>query len=136
VTDAERLEEIPLSQIQEWHKEGRRGDGSPSYCVACKQGWPCDTVLALAEVERLRETETSLRIVVNGLTDTCDLRAAAMEGLRAEVERLRGVARRAYDAFSLSAQYTDQERFLAMKALGLALGLFDPDALAGLEAKP
>ncbi|MHB8311853.1 MAG: hypothetical protein ACYDD0_00905 [Candidatus Dormibacteria bacterium] len=55
--------------------------------------------------------------------------------LLAEVERLRGVARRAYDAFSLSAQYTDQERFLAMKALGLALGLVDPGAQAELEAK-
>ena len=48
MTDAERLEAIKA------HHHECRCEMPGAHCAADKRAWPCDTAVALAEVERLR----------------------------------------------------------------------------------
>ena len=49
----EGLWAIAPEDVRDWHREGRRAGESKSYCVMCKQDWPCDTVVVLADRDRL-----------------------------------------------------------------------------------
>lgn len=42
-----------IKEMRERHRNGPLSDGTP-WCDGCDFDWPCDTILALNEVERLR----------------------------------------------------------------------------------
>ena len=52
-----------LEALWERHREHFSQDDARAWCSACPQRWPCDTAVALAEVERLRERVAELQKV-------------------------------------------------------------------------
>ena len=64
----EGLWAIAPEDVRDWHREGWSIRGGASHCSMCKQEWPCDTVIVLADrdrrVARVAELEAAIREVL------------------------------------------------------------------------